>query len=250
MAKHVIRPIPLNKISNMPQQFFTYLTGVGPTHSSANTIWYIEGPEKKIIVDAGGSSETARMIMHFLAPQAIVEDIQSLENGLNHVGLKPEDIDIVILTHLHNDHLEMAHKFTNAKFIVQRADLDFIDNPHPSVAGACANKDALKGLALDVVEGDREVLDGINLWLTPGHTPGGQSVIVDTAKGKAVITGFCCIRENFEPPAEVKAMMPVIPPGVHIDVRDIYDSVIKVKEFADIVIPLHDAGAAEKDSIP
>ncbi len=250
MADYTIRPIPINKISNMPQYIFTYLTGVGATHTTANTIWYIEETKKKIIVDSGGTTQSAKMIMQLLAPQAIVEDIQSIEDGLKRFGLKPEDIDIVIQTHLHNDHLELAHKFTNAKFIVQKAELDFIDKPHPSVAGACVNKSFLKGLEMDIVEGDCEIVEGIDVWLTPGHTPGGQSVIVNTAKGKAVITGFCCIRQNFEPPAEVQAMTPVIPPGVHIDVREIYDSMVKVKKFADIVIPLHDVGCAEQDSIP
>jgi N-acyl homoserine lactone hydrolase len=250
MAEHVIRPIPLNRTRNMPQYLFTYLTSVGPPHTTVTAVWYIEGPEKKILVDAGSTTESAKLVAQRLTPETVVDHIQSLEDGLSRVGLKPEDIDIVILTHLHHDHVDLAHKFTKAKFIVQKADLDFIDNPHPSMAAGFVDRDFLKGLNLQVIEGDREIVEGVKVWLTPGHTPGGQSVVIDTAKGKAVIAGFCCIRQNFEPPQEVRGIMPIITPGIHLDVMQIYDSVVKIKELADIVIPLHDADSAEQDRIP
>ncbi len=250
MAEHIIRPIALNRTKNTPQHLHMYLTGIGPRPTTATAVWYIEGPEKKIVVDAGGSTEGAVQAMKMLAPDAIVEHIQSLDEGLKRLGLKPEDIDIVIVTHLHKDHIEFAHQFTRAKFIVQKAEYDFIDNLHPSVAPPFISKDFLNGLDIDVIEGDREIVEGVNVWLTPGHTPGGQSVVVDTAKGKAVITGFCCILQNFEPPLEVREMMPVITPGVHQDVIGVYDSVIRVKDHADIVIPVHDANFAEREQIP
>jgi N-acyl homoserine lactone hydrolase len=250
MAEHVIRPIPLNRTRNMPQQLFTYLTSVGPPHTTVTAVWYIEGPEKKILVDAGNTTESAKLVTQKLTPEAVVEHIQSLEDGLSRVGLKPEDIDIVILTHLHHDRVDLAHRFTKAQFIVQKAELDFVRNPHPSVASAFVDTDFLKGLNLNVIEGEQEIVEGVKVWLTPGHTPGGQSVVIDTAKGKAVITGFCCLRQNFEPPQELRGMMPIITPGVHLDVLQVYDSMVKIKEFADIVITLHDADSAERDRIP
>jgi N-acyl homoserine lactone hydrolase len=58
---------------------------------------------------------------------------------------------------------------------------------------------------------------------TPVHTDGGLSVIIDTEKGKAVITGFCVIMENFFPPIEITAMeMEVIPPGTHVNAYESY----------------------------
>jgi N-acyl homoserine lactone hydrolase len=94
------------------------------------------------------------------------------------------------------------------------------------------------------VEGDAEIVPGVSVLLTPGHTPGGQSVVVNTKKGKAVITGFCCNEQNFP------ASGPVVPSGVHLDLIQAYESARRVKETADILIPLHDLSVGKKRAIP
>ena len=66
---------------------------------------------------------------------------------------------------------------------------------------------------------------------TPAHTRGGMTVFIDTLKGRAAITGFCVIDENFNPPKEIRAMeMDVIPPGTHVNTYEAYDIMTKVKE--------------------
>ena len=87
-------------------------------------------------------------------------------------------------------------------------------------------------------------MDGIRVLLTPGHTVGGQSVVVNTRAGQAVITGFCCNEQNFP------AKGPVVPSGVHINVIDAYESAQKVREVADILIPLHDLVVGRQRNIP
>ncbi len=85
---------------------------------------------------------------------------------------------------------------------------------------------------------------------TPIHTPGGMTVFIQTASGKAAITGFCVIKENFEPPVQIRAMeMEVIPPGTNINSYDAYDTMIKVKEMADIILPLHEPEFAATKTI-
>ena len=66
-----------------------------------------------------------------------------------------------------------------------------------------------------------------------------------------MITGFCVIEENFFPPKEIRAMeMDVIPPGTPVDVYRAYDIMRKVKDMADILIPLHEPKYAAMDTIP
>ena len=78
-----------------------------------------------------------------------------------------------------------------------------------------------------------------------------DGVIIDTEKGKAVISGFCVIKENFYPPIEITAMeMDVIPPGTPVNTYDAYDIMLKVREMADILLPLHEPEFAGVREIP
>jgi N-acyl homoserine lactone hydrolase len=100
------------------------------------------------------------------------------------------------------------------------------------------------------VKGDVQVTDGISVLLTPGHTAGGQSIAVETEKGIAVIPGFCCIEENFEPPEGIREKTPFIVPGVHISVPQISESMVKVIRAADMIVPLHGLKYVNMDAIP
>ena len=85
---------------------------------------------------------------------------------------------------------------------------------------------------------------------TAVHTEGGLTVLVETSKGTAAITGFCVIMENFFPPIEITSMeMDVIPPGTIVNAYDAYDIMLKVKETADIILPLHEPEFASVDTI-
>jgi hypothetical protein len=77
-----------------------------------------------------------------------------------------------------------------------------------------------------------------------------MSVFVETGQGTAVITGFCLIMENFFPPPAITGMeMEVIPPGTHVNMYEAYDIVKKIKESADIIIPLHEPSFATGEPI-
>ena len=86
---------------------------------------------------------------------------------------------------------------------------------------------------------------------TPAHTPGGMTVLIDTEAGKAAITGFCVIDENFDPPIEIRAMeMDVSPPGTHVNVYESYDILTRVKSMSDLLLPLHEPRFAGIETIP
>jgi glyoxylase-like metal-dependent hydrolase (beta-lactamase superfamily II) len=133
--------------------------------------------------------------------------------------------------------------------MVQRAELEFAKNPHPAMALSFDEK-LFRDLDFELVEGNKKIMEGIDILFTPGHTPGGQSVAVETVQGLAIITGFCCTLDNFEPPPEVKAHgFQVVMPAIHINVPEVYNSALKVKELADCIIPLHEAKFMGMDAI-
>jgi len=227
----------------------TYQHDYGKPYTIPIYCWYLEGGDKKILVDTGELSP----LQSRERENAIGGTIYKFEEGLAKWGLKPEDIDIVIHTHLHNDHCENDDKCVNATFYVHEKELERAHNPHPLDFRYMEDyfMDVEKRGQIKKLTGDTEIVPGIRVIHTPAHTEGGMSVIIDTAKGKAVITGFCLIMENFNPPPTIKAMeMEVIPPGTHINVYEAYDIVLKVRDLADILLPLHEPQFASVHTIP
>ncbi len=253
---YVIHPIPLVNLLDFLKLRMVYPIYFGQRFDYAELcpmatyVWYIEGGEQRILVDAGITTEKFAGRRGYKA-----EHIQTLEEGLEKLGLKPGDIDVLILTHMHHDHVTLAHDFHNAKVIVQRAELEFARNPHPFYLerqGDPADyREMIEGLDYEVVSGDTRIEDGIEVLLTPGHSPGGQSVAVRTAQGTAIITGFCCIQENFEPPAELRERgVSFIIPGMYFNAFDAYESMARVKRLADLILPLHEPGLINRATIP
>jgi glyoxylase-like metal-dependent hydrolase (beta-lactamase superfamily II) len=226
----------------------TYQYGAGEQYTIPIYCWYIEGGDQKILVDTGEMSPICSQDRE----NAIGGKIYTFEKGLAKWGLSPGDIDIVIHTHLHNDHCENDFKCSNARFFVHEKELERIHNPHPLDFRYIEDyiEDVEDAGQMETISADQEIIPGIQVIHTPAHTEGGMTVLVDTPAGKAAITGFCIIMENLEPPAAVKAMeMEVIPPGTHVNVYDAYDILVKVKHMADILLPLHEPAFASKDTI-
>ena len=243
MAQLVIHPLPLLKSKSL-KGILTYLADMADFIETYASIWYIEGTKERILIDAGGLAET--MIRRGYA----AEHIASPADALKRVGISPDEINIIICTHLHNDHMELGQLFKNAKFIIQKKETQANSDPHTLEAPRCVPKSLLEGLDFQIVDGDTQIVEGVRVIFTPGHTRGGQSVVVDTAKGKVVVSGLCTIRDNFEPPEPIRKLMPVIPPGIHLDAREAFDSLMRIKQEADIVVPLHDAEFALRETIP
>ncbi len=247
MNHYKIHPIVMGT-KVFDKSMMTHQYGYGESYVIPIYCWYIEGGEKKILVDTGEMNP----IQSPDREKAIRGKIYTFENGLARWNLKPEDIDVVIHTHLHNDHCENDYKCVNALFYVHEKELEKIHNPHPLDFRYLEDyiEDIEENGQIRIISEDQEILPGIHVIHTPAHTEGGLTVLIDTAKGKAAITGFCVIEENFNPPKEIRGMeMEVIPPGTHVNVYEAYDIMLKLKEKADMIIPLHEPKFASMDTI-
>jgi N-acyl homoserine lactone hydrolase len=248
MAHFKIHPIVMGtKIFN--KSMMTYQYGYGETYTIPIYSWYIEGGEKTILVDTGEMSP----IQSRDREASINGKIYTFEQGLGVWNLKPEDIDIVIHTHLHNDHCENDYKCVNARIYVHEKELAAIHHPHPLDFRYLEDyiEDVEENGQLEIVKKDQTIVPGISVMHTPAHTEGGMTVLIDTDQGRAAITGFCVIDENFNPPKEIRAMeMDVIPPGTLVNAYDAYDILMTVKTAADLIIPLHEPRFASLHTIP
>lgn len=248
MTTYTIHPIVVGT-KVFDKGMMTYQHSYGTPFTIPIYSWYIKGGDKTILVDTGEMSP----IQSADRENAIGGKIYTFESGLTKWGLKPADVDIIIHTHLHNDHCENDYKCENATIYVHENELVRIHNPHPLDFRYLEDfiEDVEENGQIEVVTQDRQILPGIAVLHTPVHTEGGLSVAIDTDDGKAIITGFCVINENFEPPPEIQAMeMAVIPPGTSVNTYTAYDIMLEIKAQADILLPLHEPSFASLDTIP
>lgn len=204
-----------------------------------------KGADKNIIVDTGSPYEEIQAS----APAGfVIEHVQTFEEALSKIDLEPEDIDVVILTHLHHDHYLNVFKCINADIYVQEEEVKFAIIPHKIWHGVYDSESALKLLKvknLRLIRGDADVVEGVKILFTPGHTVGGQSVSIETNKGRIIIAGLCCLMENFFPSKSLSEKMDVVPPGIHTNVMQAYDSMIRLRKIAKHIIALHDPNTPE-----
>ncbi len=145
-----------------------------------------------VLVDTGaGNKEDAKFHDIYGVENAGAGGRTLLEDGLRALGHAPGDVRLVIDTHLHFDHAggntyrdaagAVRPAFPNARYVVQRGEFDYATRPNERTAGSYfAHNYAPIAEAgrFDFVEGEREVVPGVRVVPTPGHTPHHQSVLV------------------------------------------------------------------------
>ncbi len=248
MPTYTLLPIHLGRI-NLDLGIMTYRMNYGTRRWLPIISWYIRVGEKHILIDTGISS--AESAYYTESP---VEDLIDFEGGLKKVGITPADVDWVIQTHLHFDHVGNTRLCKNARVIVQKKELEFALAPHP-MQGYLYDPNLLHDLRFEVVDGTCEVFPGIQVVHLPSHTPGVEAVSVNTTQGKAVISGMCCIGDNFHPPEPSRSPQKrhywkVVPPGNFINLEEAFNSTLRLKGMADILIPQHDESLFSVKRIP
>ncbi len=256
MTEYSIRPLVVAKIGAVKGVATHMVDMMTPVVVPVLT-FYLEGGSKKILVDTGvvdGSPEG-----NFHGFPLIDSGSQGMINALAEIGLKPEDIDIVILTHLHFDHAANISLFPHAQFILQKKEWAYAKAPLPIQQGVYLTEliGQLENYDLLLVDDGYEVAEGINVICVPGHTKGQQAIVVNTSDGKYVIAGDLLYTYlNIYPerdelidmfgnkiPCTPQVGHAFYPPGIHTDLSDWYDSVWRVLKIAGSrshIIPGHD----------
>ena len=193
---------------------FSFSSDQGSFGMSTNSL--LTAGNQTILVDTGPSSRRAWLF-----------------GALESKGLTPDDIDVVILTHMHWDHCQNTDLFPNARVLVHPTELDYARNPNRAdFAVAQYMADMVDKMKVEPVsEGDR-IVEGISIVETPGHTIGHISVAVEAGGDKALIAGDAL--------PDSGAVARGLPTNVFYDVDDARSSIEKMVASSRIFYPGHD----------
>jgi N-acyl homoserine lactone hydrolase len=110
---------------------------------------------------------------------------RSVADALAGLDMTPSDIGLVINTHLHFDHCGQNAVFSHAACAVQRTELDRAKRESRELYDWFGFMDA----RWELLDGDTEILPGLSVVTTPGHTVGHQCVVVSSADGQDLLIG-------------------------------------------------------------
>ena len=157
----------------------------------------------------------------------------NLWSALDSRGLTPEEIDLVILTHMHWDHCQNTDMFSNARILVHPKEIDYAHNPNPADHNAAKYiADMMDKMRVEPISDGDVVADGISIIDTPGHTLGHISVVADVGEENILVAG-----DAMPDGGTVTRRLPY---NVFWDVNDATESVEKILDSSDVFYPGHD----------
>jgi glyoxylase-like metal-dependent hydrolase (beta-lactamase superfamily II) len=205
-------------------------------------VWVIRSQERIIVVDTGFDAAAATKRRRTL--------LRPVAEGLAALGIEPDAVRDVVITHMHYDHAGNVPLFPAARFHVQDAELAYCTGramTHGHLAGPFDAENVV-----DMVRrtfdgrvvfhaGDEALCPGVTLHHLPGHTPGLQVVRVQTDRGPVVLASDAI---HFWANLERATPFPVV-----ADVVAYLEALRKLRTLApsiDHIIPGHDPGVLER----
>ncbi len=163
----------------------------------------IEHPSGLILIDTGaGNKENEKFKDIYGLENEGADGGTLLEDALREIGVAPADIAIVINTHLHFDHAggntrtrpdgSLEISFPNATYIVRRGEYDYAMNSNERTAASYFERNWVPLDQADKIEWvsrEKEIVKGVRVIPTPGHTPFHQSVLIESAGERAFYLG-------------------------------------------------------------
>jgi N-acyl homoserine lactone hydrolase len=198
-----------------------------PTHAVL-----VDTPEGKLLWDTScprdWETRWAPTGLQEFFPYDEVTEEQYLDRQLGALGVKPEDLSHVVMSHLHFDHAGNVRTFakTGARLICNDKEKEFAFGFEGAFTGAHLKAD-YEGIDFETVSGDTEILPGVSVIEAPGHTPGTMAMRVDLPEtGTMIFTSDAIyMGDAYGPPAT--------PAAIVNDLTAWYASVEKIRGIAE-----------------
>jgi glyoxylase-like metal-dependent hydrolase (beta-lactamase superfamily II) len=205
--------------------------------------WLVRNEERIVLVDCGFDQEAT-------LPAGYRVGAHPLEL-LDRLGVAPGDVDHVVLTHMHFDHIGNIGLFPRATFILARSEYAFwtgplASRPHIGVAGLPHEIAAVTQLEqagrLRFVEGDEEIFPGMTVMPRRGHTPGQLLTSISTGRGRVVLASDAShLYEEMEGD---------LPFWLFVDLEGMYRTLDLLRDLQarddTVVVPGHDPAVLER----
>ncbi len=162
---------------------------------ASSSVTLIEVGVKRVLVDTGSPKDEDRLV-----------------EALARMGVVPELVSFVVNTHMHIDHCGCNDLFSAARVVAHES-----ESPP---AGSTR------------ISGKQQLLPGVELVPTPGHSEGSMSVFATAEKRYAICGDAIPTRDNYEK---------WVPPFINMDRRLALASMELIKSWADVIIPGHDS---------
>jgi glyoxylase-like metal-dependent hydrolase (beta-lactamase superfamily II) len=236
MAIKSLQVLKVGQPCEEDKNLMAFMQGMGATVKSAFLSYLIKTDTGNILVDTGINPDDVPFFTR--GKQNSWPEEYYLPNCLKTAGVSMDDINTVIITHFHLDHIGWLGQFKKAEIVVQKEEYRFAtDPPDWAPFKYSAPRFDFSGLKLKLVDGDLVLMPGITLLFTPGHSIGHQSVMVDLPKTGTII--LCGDAVFLEESLEKEYI-----PTCWFDTRQSLLSVKKLKTIAQVrnalVFPGHD----------
>lgn len=242
MANYTIRPINTGYVPTYPKQYhyhhsvYKYIPNISDEKEALPVLTFlIEGEGKKILVDTGMAwTERADKYHH---PGSWQSEGEAIYEQFAKLGVACEEVDYVLFTHMHWDHIFYMDKFKNATFIAHEREYAFALDPIPLYYKSYEHPflgvtRPFEGIKVDTCKGETEIVPGVRSFETFGHSPGHMSIEVDTLDGKYILGGDSAFRmANFNAIPEIGYT--VTPPGRFANMIECWKSLEITKERAE-----------------
>ena len=185
--------------------------GSEPAFLSTHT-WLVKTRKHTILVDTGAGNDKERPFTPYFHHQH-----HPFLKNLYHAGIKPEDVDYVLMTHLHVDHVgwntklsngEWVPTFPHARYVFSQAEYEYYKDPanhnDRNKTSVIIQKDSIlpiieAGLADMIPVDGSEFIDGLSFKPTPGHSSHHSSITLSSCGENALFSG-----DIFHSPIQVR----------------------------------------------
>ena len=167
--------------------FFSDTPGVYPPGPGkvTDSCYLIRHGDQQMVWDTGLPAETKDKPMQQNGMTAAID--RTLADQLQQLGVKPEDVDVLGISHIHGDHIGQAAQFTNARLVIGKRDFQMIEGkPEDSLKGWRA-----QGKQVTLISGDTDIFGNgtVTAIHLPGHTPDHLGLLVKLKSGPVLLSG-------------------------------------------------------------